>query len=84
MRALTLLVVVLCAVPAFAQKKKEPKTMPEPVQLRYPKIIEIDPAQVTGQRNGAGGVYLYDRKTLPNKSMVRERTSFRDELYESL
>ena len=89
MRSLTLLLVVLFSLPVLAQRRHRPKPVEAPapveaVQLRYPKLIEIDPQQVTGQRNGAGGVYLYDRKQLKEKSMVHERESFRAELYDTL
>ena len=88
MRALTLAVVLLCAFSASAQRRRhkppEAPPAPDPVQLRYPKIIEIDPAHVKGQYHQAGGVYLYERKSLPHKSMVHERESFREELISEL
>jgi hypothetical protein len=86
MRPLALALVVLLAVPAFAQKRKKPveaPPSPQPVPLRLPRIIEIEPQQVTGAYNKSA-VFLYDRKPLRERTMVKERESFRDEIYGSL
>lgn len=56
-------------------------TTEEPSALQRPTRIEfLDPRQVTGQTNRAGGVYLYDRKALKVRSMVKLRDDFRDEI----
>ena len=86
MRTLALALLVLLAVPAFAQKRRkaaEPASAPAPAPLRLPRIIEIEPQQVTGAYNKTA-VFLYDRKPLRESSMVKQRESFRDEIYGSL
>jgi hypothetical protein len=88
MRPLALVLIVLLAAPALAQRRRkpvEPTPAPavEPVPLRQPRILEFKPQDVTGAFNKTA-VFLTDRKPLREKSMVKERESFRDEIYEEL
>lgn len=47
---------------------------------RGPARIDFDDRLIQGQTNKSGAVYLYDRKELPTKSMVKKRDSFRQEI----
>lgn len=87
---LLLLAVVVLAAPAFAKPKKPttpatPATPPAaqeaPAQLHGPARLDFtDPRLIQGQTNKAGSVYLYERKELKNRSMVKLREDFREEL----
>ncbi|MCP3105038.1 hypothetical protein LZ198_39850 [Myxococcus sp. K15C18031901] len=46
---------------------------------RGPSRIDFDDRLIQGQTNKSGAVYLYDRKELKTRSMIRERESFRAE-----
>jgi hypothetical protein len=46
---------------------------------RGPSRIDFDDRLIQGQTNKSGAVYLYDRKELKTRSMIRERESFRSE-----
>lgn len=46
---------------------------------RGPARIDFDDRLIQGQTNKSGAVYLYDRKELKTRSMIRERESFRTE-----
>jgi hypothetical protein len=46
---------------------------------RGPARIDFDDRLIQGQTNKSGAVYLYDRKELKTRSMIRERESFRSE-----
>ncbi|WP_342379132.1 hypothetical protein NVS55_06875 [Myxococcus stipitatus] len=46
---------------------------------RGPSRIDFDDRLIQGQTNKSGAVYLYDRKELKQRSMIRERDSFRTE-----
>jgi len=96
MRVLALLL-CLAALPALAFKptpaKKPVRTQPraaapvpvaspEPPPLRQPEHYSFETQWVGGQRPGAQSVYLYDRRELSVRSMVKVRDSFRAELYE--
>ena len=48
-------------------------------RTRGPTRIDFDDRLVQGQTNQSGAVYLYDRKELKQRSMVRLRESFREE-----
>src|SRR6478672_10002251 len=54
----------------------------EPVQHKGPTRIDFDDRLIQGQTNKAGAVYLYDRKELEVRSMVKLRESFRQEIYQ--
>jgi hypothetical protein len=47
---------------------------------RGPTRIDFDDRLIQGQTNKSGAVYLYDRKELQTKSMVKRRESFRQEI----
>ena len=47
---------------------------------RGPSRIDFDDRLIQGQTNKSGAVYLYDRKELQTKSMVKRRESFRQEI----
>ena len=47
---------------------------------RGPTRIDFDDRLIQGQTNKSGAVYLFDRKELAIRSMVRQRTSFRDQI----
>lgn len=55
-----------------------------PVQSRGPTRIDFDDRLIQGQTNKSGAVYLYDRKELKTRSMIKKRESFRDEIVGSL
>jgi hypothetical protein len=46
---------------------------------RGPTRLDFDDRLIQGQTNKSGAVYLYDRKELKTRSMIRERDSFRAE-----
>lgn len=47
---------------------------------RGPTRIDFDDRLIQGQTNKSGAVYLYDRKELKTRSMVKKRESFREEI----
>ncbi len=47
---------------------------------RGPTRIDFDDRLIQGQTNKSGAVYLYDRKELKTRSMIKKRDSFRDEI----
>ena len=52
----------------------------ETMQTRGPTRLDFDDRTVQGQGSKVGAVYLYDRKNLPLRSMVRKRENFRDQI----
>jgi hypothetical protein len=50
-----------------------------PPPSRGPARIDFDDRLIQGQTNKSGAVYLYDRKELKTRSMIKERESFRSE-----
>ena len=52
--------------------------------LRGPARIDFDDRLIQGQSNKSGAVYLYDRKELKIRSMIKKRENFRDEIVGSL
>ncbi|WP_224370245.1 hypothetical protein [Hyalangium versicolor] len=50
-----------------------------PPPSRGPSRIDFDDRLIQGQTNKSGAVYLYDRKELKTRSMIKERESFRSE-----
>ena len=50
-----------------------------PPPSRGPARIDFDDRLIQGQTNKSGAVYLYDRKELKTRSMIKERDSFRSE-----
>lgn len=53
-------------------------------QTRGPTRIDFDDRLIQGQSNKSGAVYLYDRKELKIRSMIKKRENFRDEIVGSL
>jgi hypothetical protein len=51
---------------------------------RGPTRIDFDDRLIQGQTNKSGAVYLYDRKELKIRSMIKKRENFRDEIIGSL
>jgi hypothetical protein len=51
---------------------------------RGPTRIDFDDRLIQGQTNKSGSVYLYDRKELNVRSMIKKRDNFRDEIVSSL
>ncbi|MBI3181896.1 MAG: hypothetical protein HYZ28_07105 [Myxococcales bacterium] len=51
---------------------------------RGPTRIDFDDRLIQGQTNRSGAVYLYDRKELKTRSMVKKRESFREEIVGSV
>ncbi len=70
---------VTSAPPAAA-----PATAPEVMTTRGPTRLDFDDRVVQGQSNKAGAIFLYDRKSLPLRSMVREPDRFRGEIQAQL
>jgi hypothetical protein len=52
--------------------------------MRGPTRIDFDDRLIQGQTNKSGAVYLYDRKELKIRSMIKKRENFRDEIVGSL
>lgn len=52
--------------------------------VRGPARIDFDDRLIQGQSNKSGSVYLYDRKELKIRSMLKKRESFREEIIGSL
>ena len=76
------------SVPKFESKTDPSAAMTDPVTgestsaappSRGPARIDFDDRLIQGQTNKSGAVYLYDRKELKTRSMIRERDSFRSE-----
>ncbi|MDY7226537.1 hypothetical protein [Hyalangium rubrum] len=80
------------SVPKFESKTDPSASMTDPVSgeaasanasapppSRGPARIDFDDRLIQGQTNKSGAVYLYDRKELKTRSMIRERESFRSE-----
>ncbi len=55
-----------------------------PPPTRGPSRIDFDDRLIQGQTNKSGAVYLYDRKELKIRSMIKKRETFRDEIVGSL
>lgn len=52
--------------------------------VRGPTRIDFDDRLIQGQTNKSGAVYLYDRKELKIRSMIKKRENFREEIVGSL
>lgn len=63
--------------PKHAAESAQPA---ETMQTRGPTRLDFDDRMVQGQGSKVGAVYLYDRKNLPLRSMVRKRENFRDQI----
>jgi hypothetical protein len=65
--------------PAKREEKKEEVDQAH-MATRGPTRLDFDDRLVQGQGSKAGAVYLYDRKDLPLRSMVKQRDNFRDQI----
>ena len=84
------------APPPPVASKKAPPTVPtggsndspstgtETQSVRGPTRIDFDDRLIQGQTNKSGAVYLYDRKELKIRSMIKKRENFREEIVGSL
>jgi hypothetical protein len=70
------------AAPVVPPSKKEEKEEVDQTRMatRGPTRLDFDDRLVQGQGSKAGAVYLYDRKDLPLRSMVKQRENFRDQI----
>ena len=72
--------------PQTSAPEPRPQGSPEPQgeevarAPRGPTRIDFDDRLIQGQTNKSGAVYLFDRKELSVRSMVKQRTSFRDQI----
>jgi len=51
---------------------------------RGPARVDFDDRLIQGQTNKSGAIYIFERKSSELHSMVRRRTSFRDEIFRSI
>lgn len=77
------------SVPSAAPSMPEPAAAPSgdsggAPAVRGPTRIDFDDRLIQGQSNKSGAVYLYDRKELKIRSMIKKRENFRDEIVGSL
>lgn len=74
--------------PAVALPAGAPEAAAPPAEgstsMRGPTRIDFDDRLIQGQTNKSGAVYLYDRKELKVRSMIRKRENFRDEIVGSV
>ena len=87
-------VAALCALPVRAQGTKEARgktdkpaeaAAAQPLMTpRGPTRIDFDDRVVQGQTNKLGAVYLYQRKTPAQQSLLARRQSFRAEIARDL
>jgi hypothetical protein len=68
------------ATPAKASTSSSAKAAFDPVAQRGPTRIDFDDRLIQGQTNKSGAVYLYDRKELKQRSMIKKRETFREEI----
>lgn len=59
-------------------------TSSSPPPTRGPTRIDFDDRLIQGQTNKSGAVYLYDRKELKTRSMIKKRETFREEIITSV
>lgn len=62
------------------QQDAQAQQQGSPPPSRGPTRIDFDDRLIQGQTNKSGAVYLYDRKELKTRSMIKKRESFRDEI----
>ena len=91
---IALLALALCSLPARAQgtkpgagrgdKPAEAQATQPLMTPRGPTRIDFDDRVVQGQTNKLGAVYLYQRKTPAQQSLLARRQSFRAEIARDL
>ena len=64
-----------------AQPGPQASSAPAP---KGPQRIDFDDRLIEGQSNKSGAVYLYDRKDLQVESMVKQPSTFRQEIAKGL
>lgn len=67
-------------VPQTKKEEKKDEVDQTRMATRGPTRLDFDDRLVQGQGSKAGAVYLYDRKDLPLRSMVKQRDNFRDQI----
>jgi hypothetical protein len=67
-------------VPQAKRDEKKDEVDQTRMATRGPTRLDFDDRLVQGQGSKAGAVYLYDRKDLPLRSMVKQRDNFRDQI----
>jgi len=80
------------SAPAAPAPEAAPSSEPAPAAesggggapVRGPARIDFDDRLIQGQSNKSGSVYLYDRKELKVRSMLKKPESFRKEIISSL
>lgn len=65
---------------AQEQSQQQQQAQGNPPPSRGPTRIDFDDRLIQGQTNKSGAVYLYDRKELKTRSMIKKRDSFREEI----
>jgi hypothetical protein len=66
----------VAGTPASAQAPASSGGAPQ----RGPTRLDFDDRLIQGQTNRSGAVYLYDRKELKNRSMIKTPDSFRQQI----
>jgi len=67
-----------------AEAEPAPTATASAPPTRGPTRIDFDDRLIQGQTNKSGAVYLYDRKELKTRSMVKKRETFRDDIVTSV
>lgn len=75
-------VIKLRETPGTSEPEAKPQGSAPP--QRGPTRIDFDDRLVQGQTNRSGSVYLYDRKELKTRSMVKKRESFREQIVDAV
>jgi hypothetical protein len=70
--------------PSATSPDPVPGEQPAGSSVRGPTRIDFDDRLIQGQTNKSGAVYLYDRKELKIRSMIKKRENFRQEIVGSL
>jgi len=78
---LALIASLLTAAPILAQGNAAPAAV---MQVRGPTRIDFDDRLVQGQTNKLGAVYLYQRKSPAQRSLLVRRSTFREEIARDL
>lgn len=72
------------APPPAAAKPAEAPPSPPALAPRGPTRIDFDDRLLQGQTNKLGAVYLYQRKSPAQQSLLQRRQGFRDEIARDL
>lgn len=74
----------LAPTAAAAPAAAAPQVAGAPPPSRGPSRIDFDDRLIQGQTNKSGAVYLYDRKELKNRSMIKTPDTFRQQIVGSV